>query len=138
MNEYADAVWKKANAKVRILAKIRRFISENTAAKINKTMIRPHLDYIDFGTDSSSADRVCKLDTLQNKALRWCQESGGLRDCAPLTFPPLVPPVTRGDYTTGPRAHRTTDNSRHSSTCRPGAQTYIVPRPPQPLLKFLL
>ena len=67
MNEYADAVWKKANAKVRILAKIRRFISENTAAKINKTMVRPHLDYIDFGTDSSSADRVCKLDTLQNK-----------------------------------------------------------------------
>ena len=70
MNEYADAVWKKANTKVGILAKIRRFISENTAAKIYKTMIRPHLDYIDFVLDSSSADRVRKLDTLQNKALR--------------------------------------------------------------------
>ena len=33
-------------------------------------MIRPHLDYIDFVIDSSSADRVKRLDTLQNKALR--------------------------------------------------------------------
>ena len=70
MNEYADAMWKKANSKVGILARIRRFISDNTAAKIYKTMIRPHLDYIDFVIDSSSADRVKRLDTLQNKALR--------------------------------------------------------------------
>ena len=70
MNEYADVMWKKVNSKVGILAKIRRFISEKTAAKIYKTMIRPHLDYIDFVIDSSSADRVKKLDTLQNKALR--------------------------------------------------------------------
>ena len=70
MNEYTDAMWKKANAKVGILAKIRRFICVNTAARIYKTMIRPHLDYIDFVTDSSSVDRVKRLDTLQNKALR--------------------------------------------------------------------
>ena len=38
MNEYADAVWKKTNAKVGILATIRRFILENTAAKIYKTI----------------------------------------------------------------------------------------------------
>ena len=70
MNEYADVMWKKANAKVGILARIRRFISENSAAKIYKTMIRPHLDYIDFVINSSSVDRVKRLDTLQNKALR--------------------------------------------------------------------
>ena len=70
MNEYADVMWNKANKKVGILARIRQFISENTAAKIDKTMIRPHLDYIDFVIDSSSADRVKRLDTLQNKALR--------------------------------------------------------------------
>ena len=33
-------------------------------------MIRPHKDYIDFVMDSSSADRVKKMDNLQNKALR--------------------------------------------------------------------
>ena len=70
MNEYADDMWKKANSKVGILARIRRFISEKTAAKIYKTMIRPHMDYIDFVIDSSSADRIKRLDTLQNKALR--------------------------------------------------------------------
>ena len=63
-------VWKKTNKKVGLLAKIRRFISENTAVRIFKTMIRPNLDYIDFVIDSSTADRVKKLDTLQNKALR--------------------------------------------------------------------
>ena len=70
MNNYVDSMWKKANTKVGILAKIRRFISENTAAKIYKTMIRPHLDYMDFVVDSSSMDRVKRLETLQNKALR--------------------------------------------------------------------
>ena len=70
MNNYADAMWKKANAKIGILAKIRRFISDKTAARIYKTMIRPHMDYIDFVIDSSSADRVKKLDNLQRKALR--------------------------------------------------------------------
>ena len=70
MNEYADNMWKKANTKVGILAKIRRFISEKTAAKIYKTMVRPRMDYIDFVIDSSSADRIKNLDNLQKKALR--------------------------------------------------------------------
>ena len=70
MNEYLDSMWKKANAKVGILAKIRRFISEKTAMMIYKCMIRPHLDYIDFVVESGSADRIKKLDTLQIKAVR--------------------------------------------------------------------
>ena len=69
MNEYLDVMWKKANSKLGILAKIRRFISEKTAVRIYKTMIRPHLDYMDFVVDSGSADRVQKLDNLQKKAL---------------------------------------------------------------------
>ena len=35
-----------------------------------KTMIRPHLDYIDFVVDSGSAEKVKKLDTLERKAIR--------------------------------------------------------------------
>ena len=34
MNHYLDSMWKKANAKVGILAKIRRFITEKTATNI--------------------------------------------------------------------------------------------------------
>ena len=70
MNDYLDSMWKKANVKIGILAKIRRFISEKTAMKIYKCMIRPHLDYIDFVVESGSADRIQKLDRLQKKAIR--------------------------------------------------------------------
>ena len=42
MNFYLESMWKKANAKIGILAKIRRFITEKTAMKIYKVMIRPH------------------------------------------------------------------------------------------------
>ena len=45
-------------------------ISEKTAIRIYKCMIRPHLDYIDFTIDSGSADRIQKLDNLQKKAVR--------------------------------------------------------------------
>ena len=70
MNGYLEAMWKKTNSKLGILSKIRRFISEKTAVRIYKTMIRPHMDYIDFVVDSGSADRIRNLDTLQKKALR--------------------------------------------------------------------
>ena len=56
MNHYLDSMWKKANAKIGILAKIRRFISEKTAVRIYKCLVRPHLDYIDFVVESGSAD----------------------------------------------------------------------------------
>ena len=70
MNPYLDGMWKKANAKIGILAKIRRFITEKTAVRIYKCMVRPHLDYIDFVIDSGSADRIQRLDDLQKKATR--------------------------------------------------------------------
>ena len=43
---------------------------ENKAIRIYKTMIRPHLAYVDLVVDSGSADRVKKLDTLEKKAIR--------------------------------------------------------------------
>ena len=70
MNEQVESMWKKANTKVGILSKVRRFISMKTAINIYKCMIRPHLDYIDFVVDSSASDRILKLDRLQEKAIR--------------------------------------------------------------------
>ena len=70
MNEHVNNMWKKANAKVGILSKIRRFITERTALNIYKCMIRPHMDYIDFVVDSSTTEYISKLDRLQNKAIR--------------------------------------------------------------------
>ena len=70
MNEHVDSMIKKANAKIGILSRIRRFISDKIAIRIYKTMIKPHMDYIDFVVESSSSDRINKLDKLQNKAIR--------------------------------------------------------------------
>ena len=46
MSQHVDNMYKKINSKLGILCKIRRFITENTAAKIYKTMIGPHLEYV--------------------------------------------------------------------------------------------
>ena len=70
MNEYIDSMWKKANTKVGILAKISVLFLKKKATSIYKCMIRPHLDYIDFVVDSRTPERISKLDRLQEKALR--------------------------------------------------------------------
>ena len=68
MNVYLDVIWKKTNAKIGILASIRRFISTKSATRRYKCMIRPHLDYIDFVINSGSANRIKKdIETLQEK-----------------------------------------------------------------------
>ena len=69
-NLYALTSIKKANTKVGMLSKIRRFISQKTAINIYKCMIRPHLDYIDFVVDSGTSDRISRSDHLQEKAVR--------------------------------------------------------------------
>ena len=60
-------MWKKTNSKLGTLSKIRHFISEKTVFRTYKTMIQPHLDYIDFVVDSGSSDRVQKIDGLKKK-----------------------------------------------------------------------
>ena len=52
MTQQLDSMYKRANSKSTILCKIRRYISEKTSVIVYKTMIRPHLDYIDFVIDS--------------------------------------------------------------------------------------
>ena len=87
MNDYLNVIWKKANTKIGILSKVRRFISEKTAEKIYKCMIRPHLDYIDFVTDSGSAERIQRLDNLQKKAIRrteYCALAANRKDVVTL------------------------------------------------------
>ena len=70
MKQQIDSMYKKANMKLGILSKIRRFIKEGTAVKIYKTMIRPHLEYIDFIIESGNKDNIDRIDKLQDRALR--------------------------------------------------------------------
>ena len=62
MHQQLDSMYKKSNMKLGILTKIRRFISEKTAVRICKTMIHPHLEYVDFIIESRNKDEIDKID----------------------------------------------------------------------------
>ena len=68
----------KAHRELGILFKIRMFISCGTSARIYKTMIRLHMEYVDFIVESGSKKLVSRLDKLQERALRrieYCKKS---------------------------------------------------------------
>ena len=70
MSQQLDSMYKKANIRLGILCKIRRLITESTASRIYKTMIRPYMEYIDFIVESGTKEKIEKLDKLQDRALR--------------------------------------------------------------------
>ena len=62
-------MYKKTHSKLGILCKSRLFITENTAARIYKTMVILHLECIDFVVDSYPKDRIDKIEKLENRVL---------------------------------------------------------------------
>ena len=59
------------------------FISSKTAARIHKTMIRPHVEYVDFIIESGSKVMILKIDRLQERALRrieYCKKPENRKD----------------------------------------------------------
>ena len=82
MDNQIESMFKKANKKLGILSRIRMFITCNTATRIYKTMIRPHLEYVDFivesgikklisnGNKNGSKKLISKLYRFQERALR--------------------------------------------------------------------
>ena len=62
MDKQIECMYKKTNKKLGILSKIRMFISSSTAARIYKTMIRPHMEYVDFIIESGSKVWISKLE----------------------------------------------------------------------------
>ena len=69
MDVQIESMYKKANKKLGMMSRIRRFISTNTAVKMYKTMITPHLEYVDFIVESGSKIAVSKFTRLQERAL---------------------------------------------------------------------
>ena len=69
MNNNIEHVMKKVQAKLCILRKFRRHISEKTALKIYETLIMCHMDYGDFVIDSGTKVKIDNLDRLQIQML---------------------------------------------------------------------
>ena len=70
MNPYIDKVCVSVQKKYGILRKIRRYISEETALLIYKTMIRPHFDYGDYIIDSGIQSKIEKMERIQDRIIR--------------------------------------------------------------------
>ena len=75
MDKQIECIYKKANKKLGIMSRIRILVSDKTVSKIYKTMIRPHLEYVDFVIDSGSKKLVNRLNRLQERALRRIEYS---------------------------------------------------------------
>ena len=69
MSQHNEGMYKKANIKLGIFCKIRTFITDTMAARIYKTMIRPHLEYIDFVIEPGTKECIDKIDKLQDRLL---------------------------------------------------------------------
>ena len=70
--QHIDQCAKIVSHKIYLLTKIRRFVSEDTATFIFKSMIAPILDYGDIIFMGSTSNNLMKLQRLQNRALRVC------------------------------------------------------------------
>ena len=70
--QHIDQCTKIVSHKIYLLSKIRRFINEETALFIFRSMIAPILDYGDIIYMGGSENGLSKLQKLQNRALRIC------------------------------------------------------------------
>ena len=58
-------MYKKANSRLAIISRVRKYITMETASEIYKKMVSPNLEYIDYMIESGSQDNVMKLDKLR-------------------------------------------------------------------------
>ena len=70
MNPYVNNVYKKANYKVYMFSKIRKYITRYAAIMIYKQTILPYMDYCSFVMDSACQYSLSKLDKIQKRSAR--------------------------------------------------------------------
>ena len=70
MNNYVHNVYKKANYKVYMFSKIRKYITKFAAIMIYKQTILPYMDYCSFVMDSACQYSLSKLDKIQKRSIR--------------------------------------------------------------------
>ena len=58
--------------KLMLLSKMKRYLRDDTAISIYKSMILPYLDYADVIFDKAMSKDINKIQRLQNKCLRIC------------------------------------------------------------------
>ena len=70
MDNYVKNVYKKANYKVHMFSKIRKYITKYAAVMIYKQTIVPYLDYASFLMDSAYQYSLSHLDKIHSRCMR--------------------------------------------------------------------
>ena len=66
--------------KVTLLSKVKRYLRDQTALQIYKSMILPYIDYADVVFANSNVSDIEKLQRLQNRCLKICTGRNRLFD----------------------------------------------------------
>ena len=72
-NNHVKNVIAMVSYKATLLSKIRKFLLEDVAIKIYKTMVLPYFDYGDVIYATASQEGLEKLQRVQNKCLKICK-----------------------------------------------------------------
>ena len=71
-SQHIASVIKTISYKMTLLAKLKKYLKNETALQIYKSMLLPYFDYADIIFDKANLRDTDKLQTLQNKCLRIC------------------------------------------------------------------
>ena len=71
-SHHIASVVKVVSYKMTLLAKMKKYLNDNSALQIYKTMLLPYFDYADVIFDQANKKDADKLQILQNKCLRIC------------------------------------------------------------------
>ena len=70
--QHIATVIKLITYKMTLLAKLKKYLKDDSALQIYKSMLLPYFDYADIIFHKANTKEVGKLQTLQNKCLRIC------------------------------------------------------------------
>ena len=78
--EHVRKVTKKMSTNVRLLSKIKRFLSKEHRLMYYKSYIQPHLDYANIVWESTCKNKLMQIERLQRRACRviWTVEKQNL------------------------------------------------------------
>ena len=68
--KHINNIIKTVSHKLVLLSKTRQFITQAASVRIYNSMILPYMDYGDVAYQAATSDLLCKLQRLQNRALR--------------------------------------------------------------------
>ena len=71
-NQYISSIIRTVLHKMVLLAKLKKYLKNDVALQIYKSMLLPYIDYVDVIYHKSKSGELSKLQRLQNRCLRVC------------------------------------------------------------------